>query len=481
MWFRSDLRLRDNAALIAACRERTGCVGLFVISPAEWRAHDAAPVRIDFILRSLRELAPPLSKLNIPLLIAHARTPAEVPAVVRDTARAAACDQLFFNREYEVNESRRDAETISLFQGDGLPANAFDDQTILPPGSVRTQQGRAFTVFTPFKKRWLAVLGDQGGRPPQGLPARQPDTGIASSSIPEHIEGFTSPVDPSLWPPGEGAAQARLTRFCTGSITNYKPHRDLPALDGTSALSPYLAAGSISPRQCLAAALEANSGRTEGGRVGPSTWITELIWREFYIHVMQAFPRVCMRRAFKPETDRLAWSDNDDHFRAWCQGQTGVPIVDAAMRQLAHTGWMHNRLRMITAMYLTKDLFIDWRRGERFFMRHLVDGFLASNNGGWQWSASTGTDAAPYFRIFNPFSQSRTCDPKGEFIRRYCPELARLGDDEIHEPYSEKSGVGPLARASLNYPEPIVDHRASRTRVLEAFTALRQPPAPRPR
>ncbi len=472
VWFRSDLRVRDNTALHAACRPRQGCVGLFVISPGEWRAHDVAAVRVEFMLRTLRALSASLAALNIPLLITRAETPADVPGAVLAAARKAGAHRLFLNREYEVNESKRDADTIALFEREGLAATALDDQCILEPRSVRTQEGRAFTVFTPFKKRWLAVLDQREGRPPLPVPARQPDIGLKPSEIPAHIEEFKSPIDPSLWPAGELAAADRLERFVESKIMNYKSARDAPALDGTSTLSPYLTVGAVSPRQCLAAARDANSGKADGGRVGPSTWISELIWREFYIHVMDAFPRVCKHRAFKPETERLRWSDNDEHFRAWCEGRTGVPIVDAAMRQLLASGWMHNRLRMITAMYLTKDLYIDWRKGERFFMQNLIDGFLASNNGGWQWSASTGTDAAPYFRIFNPYSQSRTCDPEGEFIRRYVPELAHLSDPEIHEPFSEKSGVGPLARAALNYPEPLVDHAKARDRVLKAFKAL---------
>ncbi len=475
MWFRSDLRTRDNTALTEACRGRGGCVGVFVISPGEWRAHDVAPVRVDLILRTLKELGAALAKLNIPLVVRSAETPREIPAALLNLARDCRCERLHFNREYEVNESRRDEAVRLAFEREGLTVTAHDDQTIIAPGRVRTQEGRPFTVFTPFKKRWLAVLDEDGGPPPLGLPGRQPEIEVKPSTIPTHIEGFTSSVSPSLWPAGEAAAAARLRRFCDSTISSYKAKRDLPALDSTSALSPHLAVGSISPRQCLAAALEANDGKADGGKQGPATWISELVWREFYVHVMAAFPRVCMHRAFKPETDRIRWSDNEALFTAWCQGRTGFPIVDAAMRQLAQTGWMHNRLRMITAMFLTKDLFIDWRRGEKFFMQSLVDGFLASNNGGWQWSASTGTDAAPYFRIFNPFSQSRTCDPRGEFIRRFCPELAHLDDDQIHEPHSDKSGVAPLARATLDYPEPIVDHAKARERVLKAFAALRAP------
>ena len=250
-----------------------------------------------------------------------------------------------------------------------------------------------------------------------------------------------------------------------GHIDAYGNARDFPALNGTSALSPYLACGAISPRQCLAAATAADGQRLQAGRAGPTAWITELIWREFYRHVLVGFPRVCRNRAFKVQTDRIRWRRDEDDFGSWCAGRTGVPIVDAAMRQLLETGWMHNRLRMVVAMYLTKDLFIDWRQGERFFMTHLVDGDFASNNGGWQWAASTGTDAAPYFRIFNPISQSRRFDPDGTFIHRYCPELADLGGRAIHDP----AALPPPARGAIDYPDPIVDHTRARARVMAAF------------
>ncbi len=264
----------------------------------------------------------------------------------------------------------------------------------------------------------------------------------------------------------------KLKKFASDHIDRYKSDRDFPGIPGTSQQSVYLTTGVISPRQCLHIAIEANNGKLDGGLAGPTCWISELIWREFYVHVLEAFPRVCKHRAFKPATDRISWSHDDNMFERWKTGTTGVPIVDAAMRQLNQTGWMHNRLRMVAAMYLTKDLFIDWRWGERYFMQNLVDGFLASNNGGWQWSASTGTDAAPYFRIFNPVSQSRSYDPEGTFIRTYCPELAGLNSDEIHDPYSDATGVAPLRRSKLDYPAPIVDHRAARERVLAAFKAI---------
>jgi len=269
-----------------------------------------------------------------------------------------------------------------------------------------------------------------------------------------------------LWPAGEAAALKRLEAFCAKGLMDYKARRDLPAVSGTSALSPYLTVGSLSPRTAMAMAQHANGGSADGGQQGAATWMSELIWREFYKHVLAHFPRVCMHRPFKPETARLKWEDNPAHLKAWQEGRTGFPIVDAAQRQLLATGWMHNRLRMITAMFFTKDLLLDWRLGERHFMRCLIDGDLSANNGGWQWSAGTGTDAAPYFRIFNPTTQSEKFDPDGEFIRTWVPELAKVSSKDIHDP-------PPLLRARLGYPPPIVDHARARDRTLKAWKALK--------
>ena len=286
--------------------------------------------------------------------------------------------------------------------------------------------------------------------------------------MPDAVAGFSGLKRPDLWPAGETAAKSQLETFIAERLGGYKAQRDFPGVNGTSAISPWLAIGAISARQCLDAAAAANAGKLDSGDPGAVHWISELVWREFYKHLIAAFPRLCIGRAFKPETELIRWRDDPDGLAAWKEGRTGVPIVDAAMRQLLQTGWMHNRLRMVSAMFLTKDLFIDWREGEAHFMRHLVDGDLAQNNGGWQWSASTGTDAAPYFRIFNPVSQSRTYDPAGRFIRKFCPELADLDNDAIHEPWK----LPGLLRGGIDYPPPIVEHSAVRERVIEAFQSI---------
>jgi deoxyribodipyrimidine photo-lyase len=267
------------------------------------------------------------------------------------------------------------------------------------------------------------------------------------------------------WPAGEDAATRRLADFVDQSIDRYPRDRDLPAVDGTSRLSPYLAAGVLSPGACLRAALAANQGEIDSGRAGIRAWIMELLWREFYLHLLAAHPALSMHRPMRPETQALPWRDAVEDLQAWRDGRTGFPMIDAAMRQLAATGWMHNRLRMMTAMFLSKNLLLDWRLGEAWFMAHLIDGDLAANNGGWQWSASTGADAVPYFRLFNPETQSLKIDPQGRFLRHWLPELAPLDDRSIHAPSAAQ-------RAACGYPDRIVDLRDSRMRALEAYAGL---------
>ena len=472
-WFRRDLRIDDNRALHDACRAAAdGVVGVYVLSPGEWEAHDDAPVKVDFWLRNLAELSSALGRLNIPLIVTRAAAAGDVPGALNDVANAAGCDALYYNREYEVNEARRDARVMALFEKRGRTVHPRDDRCVLPPGEVVTKDGGFYTVFTPFQNRFIEALEGHDWAP-RGTPKRQKAIDVESSEIPGSVEGFASAIDPALWPAGERAARQRLDTFLEERAGAYGEHRDVPAIDGTSTLSPYLNSGVVSPRVCLAAAMEADSGkirvgkRASGKPTGFGKWISELIWREFYIHITHNFPRVSMGRAFKPVDRGVAWREDEGDFEAWREGRTGYPFVDAGMRQLRDVGWMHNRVRMVVAMFLTKDLLIDWRWGERHFMRHLVDGDLGSNNGGWQWSASTGTDAAPYFRVYNPTTQGERYDPEGAYIRRWVPELRDVTGKATHEP----SRIPSLLRSQLDYPEPIVDHKAARERVLEVFKA----------
>jgi deoxyribodipyrimidine photo-lyase len=470
-WFRRDLRIDDNRALHGACAAASdGVVGVYVLSPGEWDAHYDAPAKIDFWLRNLAELSKSLARLNVPLVITRAATPEKIPDALHRVANDAKCDALFYNREYEVNESQRDAAVMALFEKRGRTVHPHDDRCIIAPGEVVTKEGGFYSVFTPFQNRFLEVLADRAWAP-VGTPKKQKPIDVGASDIPASVEGFESAVDPKHWPPGERVARRRLETFLSERAASYAENRDFPALDATSALSPYLNSGIISPRACVAAAMEADGGVIRVGKAykgkptGIGKWISEVIWREFYIHITHNFPRVCMGRAFKPVDRSIRWRYDEGEFQAWCEGRTGFPLVDASMRQLNTIGWMHNRVRMVVAMFLTKDLLIDWRWGERYFMRHLVDGDLGSNNGGWQWSASTGTDAAPYFRVYNPITQSERYDPEGAFIHRWVPELRDLTGKELHDP----SRIPALLRSQLDYPEAMVDHGKARARVLDVF------------
>ncbi len=458
VWFRSDLRCDDNAALQAASGAGGSVTGLFLIADGTWRRHHWGPRKQRFVYGSVLALREKLASIGVPLQIMRAERFADAPSAVLAAARAAGAGRVFASAEYGADELARDARVADTLSSSGLSWRLLHDACLLAPGTVRTREGSPFKVYSPFRRAWLEqVRGDAPTCtsapllgppvPPSPLPAWQPPAGD---------------IDEDWWPIGEDAAQARLLDFCDSRIHAYHTDRDIPALDGTSRLSPYLAAGVISVRRCLQAALEANHGEWDSGSRGVQTWINELIWREFYTHILQAFPGVSRDRPFRPETDAVPWRWDPDEFTRWKTGTTGFPLVDAAMRQLLATGWMHNRVRMLASMFLSKLLLIDWRRGEEWFMEQLVDGELAANNGGWQWSASTGTDSAPYFRILSPERQAERFDADGTYVRRYVPELAHCSTRALLKP-------GHSERLARGYPAPMLDTRAARERVMQAF------------
>ena len=330
VWFRSDLRVRDNEALYHACKEaRSGVVAAFAICARQWVEHDWGGMKVDFVLRNVRALSESLEKLNIPLLIVRASQFKTLPHKLLSLAKKHECDALFFNSDYEVNEQRRDAEVKALFERHGLPVHTFRDQLILDVARMRTGTGGAYMVFTPFKRKWLELLKAESPPRIHGKPLRQPRVSVQPDDVPDTLRGFAGRDKQHLWPEGEAVARQRLRKFVSQRIERYHELRDMPAVDGTSTLSPYLAAGVLSPRQCLHAAMEANRGRAGSGKKGVITWISELIWREFYRQIVIALPQVCMNRPFRLETDRLPWRYDEDQFEAWRTGHTGVPVVDA--------------------------------------------------------------------------------------------------------------------------------------------------------
>ena len=467
MWFRNDLRVNDNSALAQAAAQGS-VIGIYLISAKQWALHQDASCKIDFWRRNLEVLEQQLQQLNIPLVLLIGDDWQQAPQLLLDWALQHKISSLHFNQQAGVNEQLRDQAVAELFAAQGITCHSYQDQLLLAAGSVHNQQGEPYKVFSAFKKACSKRLEFTTQRE-QTTPSKQAATTITSSSVSKvFAQAGIVPADAryqQLWPAGEVFAKQRLQEFLETAITEYELQRDFPSLAGTSQLSPYLAAGVISIRHCFNQALQLNHGELLSGNLGISSWLNELLWREFYLHLLSSYPALSKHQPFKAHTQSISWRTNPTDFDAWCQGKTGIPILDAAMRQLLATGWMHNRLRMLSASFLTKNLLIDWRLGEAWFMQHLIDGDLAANNGGWQWCASTGTDAVPYFRVFNPVIQSQRFDPKADFIRQWLPELASLSDKECHLPPQQ-----PLLLQALNYPEMIVDLKASRLRAIEAFS-----------
>ncbi|MGC6386133.1 deoxyribodipyrimidine photo-lyase [Ewingella sp. S1.OA.A_B6] len=468
VWFRNDLRITDNLALHAACEDpQARVIAVFVATPKQWKNHVMAPRQAAFIYQHLQCLQASLAARGIELFYHQCDDFAASVNWLKGFCQQQRVDSLFYNKQYEINEHKRDAALETLLQGRVI-CRSFDDSLLLPPGSVTTGEGSMYKVYTPFRRAFLDRLTASDSRSLPAAKARNNQEDVTMHPLtpfdfPQQTVGEDFPV-------GEEAARDRLRTFCRETVQDYLEQRDLPAVDGTSSLSPYLAIGVLSPRQCF------NRLRTEcpdvlerrdGGAFG---WLNELIWREFYRHLLVAWPKLCKHQPFIEWTDNVSWRDAPQDLQAWKEGKTGYPIVDAAMRQLNATGWMHNRLRMIVASFLVKDLLIDWREGERYFMSQLVDGDLAANNGGWQWGASTGTDAAPYFRIFNPTTQGERFDKAGRFIKTWVPELNHVAEKEIHQPHrwAEKQ------QRVLDYPLPVIDHSQARKDTLAAFESAKR-------
>ena len=508
MWFRRDLRLHDNTALAALCERANDNNALvsavFFMTPEQWRAHDMSLTQLDHIARTLPILAKSLQKqLNITLNVQVCENFSDCVESLETLCIANNIRCVMANHEYEGNEIARDEELTKQLAKSDIEFIRWHDQCILPPRTITTNDDSMYQVFTPFYKKWRHTLevGDiQIHDAPAVKSNRKSDLQLAENSANtiKEIENLASKtvidyqkqqqtheayyhidIETQLnharkaYPAGEVAACHRLEQFIAEDIDNYDVSRDVPSLQATSQLSAYLTIGSISPRLCYlqaTTALEKLHGN-DSDNEDINRWISELAWRDFYRHVLDYKPELIRHKAYKHETDiKISWSYNQDDFEAWYTGKTGVPLVDAAMRCLNATGFMHNRLRMVTAMFLTKDLLIDWRLGERYFMQQLIDGDFASNNGGWQWSASTGTDSAPYFRIMNPFSQAKTHDPDGEFIKTWLPELKDIPTSILH---SEDKMRKELAKggqfSAINYPMPMVEHKVARQLAIAEF------------
>ncbi len=460
VWFRRDLRDHDHAALAAAIAAAPQVYCAFVF---DTDILDALPARqdrrVDFIHASLLELDAALRARGGGLIVRHGKASEEIPRL----AGQLGVTTVFANRDYEPAAKERDTAVAASLQTQGIAFHACKDQAIFDGDEVLTQAGKPFSVFTPYKNAWLKRLtaADHGIFACAGAL-----TDSDLSGVPPLAEiGFTATDLAAVGiRPGMSGARALWDDFRAGRITRYGALRDFPAVKGVSYLSVHLRFGTISIRELVRTALAQQA----------DVWLSELIWRDFYFMILDRFPHV-VGHAFKPAYDAITWADWPAGFAAWCEGRTGYPLVDAAMRQLNYSGWMHNRLRMVVASFLSKDLGLDWRLGERYFAEKLNDFDLSANNGGWQWAASSGCDAQPYFRIFNPVTQSEKFDPDGKFIRRYVPELAAVSNKYIHAPWL----MGRLEQENLgvvigrDYPAPVVDHARAREQTLARYAIVK--------
>lgn len=459
-WFRRDLRVSDNTALHEAARQAEMVIPVFILEDAFKTGPDVGAARAAFLLHSVDCLRKNLEHHGYPLVIRLGKSIELIPQLARELKAEA----VFCNARYEPYAEARDQKIVAALQTMGVPLRVFKDAVVWERKEILTKTGNPYTVFTPYSKAWKALPAP--APKPRLKPSTQKFPAIASDPLPLDPKELGFPLTQTVEASGERAAHERLKHFLKNRVFRYSEQRNYPSIDGTSQLSSHLRCGTIGIRTILA---ELQKRKAEGNAVEQQNcdvYLSELIWREFYTQILANFPHVT-KGAFRPEYNRLEWSDNKAHFQAWCTGMTGFPVVDAAMRCLNATGNMHNRLRMIVAMFLTKDLLINWQWGERYFMQQLVDGDKAANNGGWQWSAGTGTDAAPYFRIFNPVSQGEKFDVNGDFVRKWIPELATLPAKVIHQPWEY-----PLF-AKTGYVKRIIDHSEQREKCLAMFKAVK--------
>jgi len=473
VWFRQDLRLLDQPALQAAIQHGGGVVPVFIWSPEEEGAWPPGAASRWWLHQSLGRLAAELRAKGIELVLRRGRALVELQSVARETGAGA----VFWNRRYEPAVVERDRAVKEGLKSAGIEAVSFNGSLLREPWEVENKSGKPFQVFTPF---WRTCLARPDPERPIPAPSRLERTERQARSLPLSALKLEPKRDwagglRDAWQPGTAGAAAELERFLGNGILDYSANRNRPDLVGTSRLSPHLHFGEISPRQVWAAV----RGFAEDQSIAATTWrswqfLTEVGWREFAHHLLYHFPRT-PESPLRPEYERFPWRENQDWLRSWQRGRTGYPLVDAGMRELWGTGWMHNRVRMVAASFLVKHLLISWQEGARWFWDTLVDADLANNTLGWQWTAGCGADAAPYYRIFNPVSQGEKFDAAGIYVRRWIPELGRLADDWVHRPWEAPAPA--LAAAGLelgrDYPEPVVSHAIAREVALEAYQKTR--------
>jgi len=468
VWFRRDLRDYDHAALYHALKSSNQVFCVFVFDTAILdKLSDTQDRRVEFIWESVKELKAALQAKGSDLIVLHGKTAAEIPAL----ACSLEVQAVYTNHDYEPEAIARDANVAATLKDRQIDFHHFKDQVIFEKDEVLSMSKKPYSVFTPYKNMWLKTVNDFYLKPYpvdsylQHLAKPEGKHAIADIPSLESL-GFASTNLSELRLPTGMSGGAQLFADFVQRINRYKEARDFPSIKGVSYLSVHLRFGTISIRHLARAAWQT-------GGAGAETWLSELIWRDFYFQILHHQPRVASGHAFKAEFESLPFPNSHELFKAWCDGKTGYPLVDAAMRQLNSTGFMHNRLRMVAASFLVKDLLVDWRWGERYFAEKLIDFDFSANNGGWQWAASTGCDAQPWFRIFNPVTQSERFDANGRFIRKYVTELTNCSDKEIHAPWlmpaQRQTAINTVI--GRDYPQPIVDHAAQRERALSLYKA----------
>lgn len=475
VWLRRDLRLDDHAPLAAAIATGNPVCLAFIFDTEILAELPAGDRRVAFIHCAVSDLSERLRSMGAGLYVRHGIA----SSAIIELAREVNASQVFAASDYEPKAINRDQKVAQLLAADDRCLELVTDQTLHTPGSILTGAGKPYTVFTPFKKNFLSQTTEQS------FGAANSDSGILRKAL---LPSQKMPAIPSLEKMGfksidldavnidatEAGARKALQDFAN-RIGKYDEQRDFPGVRGPSYLSVHLRFGTVSVRECARLAQQTMMAEPAAAK-GAQIWLAELLWRDFYFQILHHFPHV-IDRAFKPEYDKIKWVEDNDLFTAWCEGRTGYPLVDAAMAQINQTGYMHNRLRMVVASFLTKDLGINWQKGEAYFAEKLNDFDLSANNGGWQWAASSGCDAQPYFRIFNPVTQSQRFDPRGRFIRRYLPQLSELSDKQIHAPWlaDESTLSSSGVHLGKNYPQPLVDHAQARKETLERYAVVKAP------
>lgn len=414
-----------------------------------------AEIKIDFVKRHIELIKQQLSKLNIELQIIDVNDFDQQAEALTEFCQQHQIKAIYANRDVELNENQRDQKIIDA----GLPLTLLEADVMVSKGAVTNKEGGMYRVYSAFRRAWIANVS-QFGFSVEDNPETINDIIYAEQEDAEKYEGLSD-----AWPLSSKIIADVIPAFLAFKIKQYHELRDIPGIKGTSGLSPYLAIGAVSVRRLLQQVINRYPDVLSQPESGAFSWLNELIWRDFYRHLLFHYPNLIKGESFNPKYQNLPWPAHHDHFEKWKSAQTGFPIVDAAMRQLQKTGWMHNRLRMIVGSFLTKNLLVDWHLGERYFMQQLIDGDFAANNGGWQWSAGTGCDAQPYFRVFNPLTQSKKFDPEGKFIRKYLPELADVPDKYIHAPYDYLRSIG---QKDKYWPE-IVDLKETRLAAIEFY------------